>query len=174
MALYKGSSNVSFISFEEIMSTIVFATQNTFRTYMNLELIAAKVEKHITPVDSDVTAIVAVAGDRVGYIIIATDRASAQFVAKGLLMVDEADEECIRDAVGEMTNNIAGAFKTKFNEQYGKIAPGLPLIVSGQLRATSDLPESNDQSSINVQCKGVTIPFTSADGKVSIKVMVYM
>ena len=163
------------ISFEEIMFTIMAATQDTFKTYMNIDLLAGKVEKKVDPVDSDVTGIVGVAGDRVGYIIIATDKQSAQIVAKELLMVDEADDECIRDAVGELTNNIAGVFKTKYHEQYGSVALGLPLVISGQLRAISDPPDTNaPSSSINVQCKGVTIPFKTVDNRISIKVMVYM
>lgn len=163
------------ISFEEIMFTIMSATQDTFKSYMNIDLLAGKVEKKVDPVDSDVTGIVGIAGDRVGYIIIATDRASAQCVAKELLMVDEADEDCIRDAMGELANNIAGAFKTKYHAQYGSVALGLPLVVSGQLRAISEPPDAADQSSsINVQCKGVTIPFKTADGSISITVMVYM
>ncbi len=162
------------ISFEEIMFTIMSATQDTFKSYMNIELLAGKVEKRVDPVDSDVTGIVGVAGDRVGYIIFATDRRSAQCVAKELLMIDEADEESIRDAVGELANNIAGVFKTRYHEQYGSVALGLPLIVSGQLRAVSEPPEADENSSINVQCKGVTIPFTTADGEITIKVMVYM
>lgn len=164
----------SLISFEEIMFTIMSATQDTFKSYMNIDLLAGKVEKKVDPVDSDVTGIVGIAGDRVGYIIIATDRSSAQCVAKELLMVEEADEECIRDAMGELANNIAGVFKTKYHEQYGSVALGLPLIVSGQLRAISEPPEANETSSINVQCKGVTIPFKTADGSISITVMVYM
>lgn len=162
------------ISFEEIMFTIMSATQDTFKSYMNIELLAGIVEKRVAPVDSDVTGIVGIAGERVGYIIIATDKKSAQCVAKELLMVDEADDECIRDAVGELTNNIAGAFKTKYHEQYGSVALGLPLVISGQLRAISEPPELDAQSSINVQFKGVTIPFRTADGSLSIKVMVYM
>ena len=165
---------MSAITFEEIMFTIMSATQDTFKSYMNIDLLAGKVEKRFDPVDSDVTGIVGIAGERVGYIIIATDKKSAQCVAKELLMVDEADDECIRDAVGELTNNIAGAFKTKYHEQYGSVALGLPLVISGQLRTISDPPELNEHSSINVQFKGVTIPFRTADGSLSIKVMVYM
>lgn len=162
------------ISFEEIMFTILMATQDTFKSYMNIDLLAGKVEKRVDPVDSDVTGIVGVAGDRVGYIIIATDKKSAQIVAKELLMVDEAEDDCIRDAVGELTNNIAGVFKTKYHEQYGSVALGLPLVVSGRLRAISEPPVENETSSINVQCKGVTIPFRNADGSINLKVMVYM
>jgi CheY-specific phosphatase CheX len=162
------------ISFEEIMFTIMSATQDTFKSYMDIDLLAGKVEKRVDPVDSDVTGIVGVAGDRVGYIIVATDKKSAQIVAKELLMVDEAEDDCIRDAMGELTNNIAGVFKTKYHEQYGSVALGLPLVISGQLRAISEPPDENETTSINVQCKGVTIPFRTADGSISIKVMVYM
>ena len=166
---------MSSISFEEVMFTIMSATQDTFKSYMNIDLLAGKVEKKVEPVDSDVTGIVGIAGDRVGYIIIATDKASAQCVAKELLMVDEADDECIRDAMGELANNIAGAFKTKYHAQYGSVALGLPLVVSGQLRTVTDPPDPSDQvSSINVQCKGVTIPFKTVDGTISMTVMVYM
>ena len=165
---------MSSITFEEIMFTIMSATQDTFKSYMSIDLLAGKVEKRVAPVDSDVTGIVGVAGDRVGYIIVASNKDSAQRVAKELLMVDEADEECIRDAVGELTNNIAGVFKTKYHEQYGSVALGLPLVISGQLRAIAEPPEASEQASINVQCKGVTIPFTTADGSINIKVMVYM
>ena len=150
------------------------ATQDTFKSYMNIDLQAGQVERRVDPVDSDVTGIVGVAGDRVGYIIIATDRRSAQFVARELLMIDEADEESIRDAVGELANNIAGVFKTRYHEHYGSVALGLPLIVSGQLKAISEPPDPTENSSINVQCKGVTIPFSSADGSLALKVMVYM
>jgi CheY-specific phosphatase CheX len=156
------------------MFTIMSATQDTFKAYMNIELLAGKVEKRVDPVDSDVTGIVGVAGDRVGYIIFATDKKTAQCVAKELLMVDEADDDCIRDAVGELANNIAGAFKTKYHEQYGHVALGLPLVVSGQLRTISEPPDPDEKTSINVQCKGVTIPFTTADGAINISVMVYM
>lgn len=171
---HEGVLKLSHISFEEVMFTIMSATQDTFKSYLDIDLLAGKVEKKVKPVDSDVTGIVGIAGDRVGYIIIATDKLSAQHVAKGLLMVDEADEECIRDAMGELANNIAGVFKTKYHEQYGSVALGLPLVVSGRLQAISEPQTETEQSSINVQCKGVTIPFKTVDGSIAINVMVYM
>lgn len=160
------------ISFEEVMFTVMTATQETFKCYMNIELFAGQVDRKVAPVDSDITGIIGVAGDRVGYIIVASDKSTAQLVAKEMLMDDEPDEESIRDAIGELINNIAGAFKTKYHDQYGNVAMGLPLVVSGQLRTVSEPPEEG--GSMNVQCKGVTIPFTNKDGSVNLKVMVYM
>ena len=163
---------MSGLSFEEIMFTIMSATQDTFKCYMNIDLFAGHVERKVDPVDSDVTGIIGVAGDRVGYIMISSDRATAQLVAKEMLMLEEADEESIRDAIGELVNNIAGSFKTKYHSQYGNVAMGLPLVVSGQLSTISG--NDNDGASMNVQCKGVTIPFTNKDGNVNLKVMIYI
>lgn len=163
------------ITIEEILFTIMSATQDTFRNYLGVDILAGKVEKKVDPVDSDVVGIVGVAGDRVGYIILAADSSAAVSIAKELLMMEEPDEESIRDAIGELTNNIAGVFKTKYHEQYGSVALGLPLIVSGTLRTINEAGhDRTDTSSMNVQCKGVTIPFTSLDGRFKLRVMVYM
>lgn len=163
------------ITFEEIMFTIMSATQDTFKSYLNTDIFAGKVEKKINPLTSDVVSIVGVAGDRVGYILFATEKGPAEQIAKDLLMVDEADDEAISDAIGELANNIAGAFKTKYHEQYGHVALGLPLVLSGRLRPMTDPPEaSTTDGSMSVQCKGVTIPFTSMDGRLQFRVMVYM
>lgn len=159
------------ITFEQIVDVLMSATRETFLNYMGIELITGEVEKRVTPVDSDITGIVGVAGDRVGYIMVTTNSHTARFIAKELLMEEEADDECIRDAVGELTNNIAGCLKSVYHEQYGGVALGLPLVVSGRLRMMGDTP---NESSINIQCKGVTIPFSTADGNVSLKVMIYM
>ncbi|MGA7826475.1 MAG: chemotaxis protein CheX [Geobacteraceae bacterium] len=165
---------MSGITFEEIMFTIMSATQDTFMTYMGMEILAGKIEKKIEPVESDVVGIVGVAGERVGYIMYATDKNAALQVAKELLMMEDADEEAVRDAIGELTNNIAGVFKSKYHEQYGSVALGLPLVVSGKIRPVSEPPEPAEKTSMNIQCKGVTIPFKSLDGSVSFRVMVYM
>jgi len=167
---------MSGISFEEIMFTIMSATQDTFKSYLNVDIYAGKVEKKVDPVDSDVIGIVGIAGERVGYIIFATEMSTAVLVAKELLMLEEPDEESIRDAVGELANNIAGFFKSKYHEQYGSVALSSPLVVSGKIRpiAENAVPESPNDASMNVQCKGVTIPFKSLDGKLSFRVMVYM
>lgn len=165
---------MSSISFEEIMFTIMSATQDTFKSYLSVEIFAGKVEKKVEPVDSDVVGIVGVAGERVGYIMFSTDMHSAVIIAKELLMTDDADDESIRDAVGELTNNIAGVFKTKYHEQYGSVALGLPLVVSGKIRPLVEATPAAEEKSMNIQNKGVTIPFKSLDGQLSFQVMVYM
>jgi len=160
------------ITFEQIVAVLMKATKETFLNYMGIELMAGDVEKRVTPVDSDITGIVGVAGDRVGYILVTTNSQTARSIARELLMEEEADDECIRDAVGELANNIAGCLKSEYQEEYGGVALGLPLVVSGRLRMIDD--NQADDASINIQCKGVTIPFATSDGNISLKVMIYM
>jgi len=160
------------VTFEQIVDVLMNATQQTFLNYMGIELITGEVEKRVSPLDSDITGIVGVAGGRVGYILVTTNSHTARTIARELLMEEEADENCIRDAVGELTNNIAGCLKSEYHEQYGSVALGLPLVVSGRLRMIGD--DQIDSSSINIQCKGVTIPFFTADRNISLKVMIYM
>jgi CheY-specific phosphatase CheX len=160
------------ITFDEIAAVLMKATKETFQNYMGIELVTGELEKRVTPVDSDITGIVGVAGDRVGYILVSADGQTARTIAKELLMEEDADDDCIRDAVGELTNNIAGCLKCEHKEQYGSVALGLPLVVSGRLRMIGD--SADESSSINIQCKGATIPFYSPDGAISIKVMIYM
>ena len=163
------------VSFEEIIASILAATQDTFKSYLDIDLVAGTVEKKLEPVESDVISIVGVAGDRVGYILCASDNATAQRVARDLLMCDDPSDDDIRDAFGELANNIAGSFKTKYHDQYGSVALGLPLVVSGKLRPLTEPPEPEaDERSVNVQCKGVTIPFTNGEGTIAFSVMVYI
>src|SRR4051794_27856117 len=58
----KGRLLLASITFEEIMFTIMSATQDTFKSYMGTDIYAGKVEKKINPMRSDVVGIVGVAG----------------------------------------------------------------------------------------------------------------
>ena len=131
------------ISFEEIMESIMSATKDTFKSYMQIDVVAGQIEKKIEPVNSDVIGIVGVAGDRVGYIIFSTDLKAATIIAKEMLMMEETDDEEIRDAVGELANNIAGAFKSMYHSHYGSVALGLPLVLAVNSGAGKKPPESN-------------------------------
>jgi chemotaxis protein CheX len=160
------------VTFEEIMFSVMAATQDTFRAYLNIEVLAGKVLEKVEPVEADVVGIVGIAGVRVGYILFAVDRATASLVAKKLMMSESADDQSVRDSVGELANNIAGALKSKYSDQYGGVALGLPLIMSGKVTPMESEP--SDAAHLKVQSHGVIIPFRSFDADISFKVMVYI
>lgn len=165
---------MSAITFEEIMFTIMSATQDIIKTYLNIEVFAGKVERGIDPVNSDIVGIIGVGGDRVGYVLFSTGLPTARRVAQIMLGMDDPNEESMRDAVGELTNNIAGLFKNKFQEEYGNVALGLPLVVSGLIHPLGTEGGKDPGSSVAMQFKGVTIPFRSVDGSMMFRVMVLL
>ena len=168
------------VTFEEVMFTIISATQDVFKSFMNIDLFAGKCEKKLEAIDMHVVAIVGLAGHRVGYVIIGADEKSASAITKAMLMCEEVDQETLRDAFGELANNIAGAFKSKYSEQYGQVKMGLPLVVSGSIipMPVADAEDgTDDQKSrlLNVRHQqGVIIPFVSIENQMNLRVMVYM
>ena len=61
--------------------SVIAATQDTFRAYLSIEVLAGNVLEKVEPVEADVVGIVGIAGARVGYILFAVDQATAELVA---------------------------------------------------------------------------------------------
>ncbi len=164
------------VTFEEIMFTLISATQDTLKMYLELDVYSGKVERKVVALCSDVVALVGLAGDRVGYVIITASSENAQKIAQKMMMCEEVNPEETRDAFGELVNNIAGVFKSKYFEDYGQVSLGLPLIVSGSMKPLADLSvaETESDEGITVQSKGVTIPFFAPSEGLSFQVMFYM
>lgn len=156
-------------SFDEVVRDISGATQEVISAYLGVQLVAEKVMRGMQPISSDIVGIIGFGGARVGYLLFSAGAPTAKKVAQAMLSVDDADEDAMRDAIGELTNNIAGIFK-RLHQQYGEVALGLPLVVSGAVRAPTDQHHTGD--SVNMDFKGVTIPFTTADGGLHFRVMV--
>jgi CheY-specific phosphatase CheX len=70
-----------------------------------------------------------------GAIIIKCDMASAECIAKNMLMMepDEAIEASeIQDAFGEVVNLVIGGFKSRIAESVGKIDISVPMVMEGK------------------------------------------
>ena len=142
-----------------------------------LNLLAGQVEKRMPTVNMDLVSIIGISGNRVGYIMIGSDKGSASLITKRMLMVDKVDAHSIRHAFGELANNVAGVFRAKYHDQYGVVAMGLPLVVSGLIHpmGAHSLPKvEHIHTMIRMQQQGVVIPFQTADGMIKVNVMFYM
>lgn len=165
------------VTFEEIMFTLISATQDTLKMYLELDVYSGKVERKVATLNSDVVALVGLAGTRVGYVIVTADTENACKLARKMMMCGEVSAEETRDAFGELVNNIAGVFKSKYFEEYGQVSLGLPLIISGSMKPMADMSadeEGEDGNTITVQSKGVTIPFFVPSEGLALQVMFYM
>ncbi len=180
MSEEKNNQEQGEVTFEEIMFTIISATQDTFKMFMNIDMFSGKVERKVKAVHSDIVALIGIGGRRVGYIIVAADHDNAKKITSTMMMTEEVDDNAIRDAFGELANNIAGSFKSKYNETYGNVAMGLPLVMSGKIvpigAESGDKKGKDEDTSVQVQ-KGVIIPFLSMKDlkeQIALQVMVYI
>jgi CheY-specific phosphatase CheX len=156
------------------MFTLMSAAQDTVSNYMGTDVFAGKVERGLNPVTSDIVGIIGVGGDRVGYVLFSAGAPTARLVAKTMLGIDDPNEDSMRDAIGELTNNIAGLFKNKFQAEYGNVALGLPLVISGSIRPAGEPSPKDQTEGVKVQFKGATVPFQSMDGSIAFRVMVLL
>ena len=73
----------------------------------------------------------------------ATGKASAVLVAKELLMMEEADDEAVRDAIGELTNNhgqLTDALEKKIDAMVGEFRQSGTGVLTLRSLADFDLP----------------------------------
>ncbi len=78
-------------TFEEILFSVIEATQDTFNAYLQTEVFAGQAKKKLQPIEADVVGIIGIGGKRVGYIILAMDLHTAKVVTKKLSMLEDPD-----------------------------------------------------------------------------------
>ncbi|MGO8816835.1 MAG: chemotaxis protein CheX [Terriglobia bacterium] len=89
---------------------------------------------HVTlPRVADYTAMIGLAGDLCGVLSFRCSLASAAMIAAKMLGTDEhTSEECIRDALGEVCNMVAGSFKAQLSGVAEQCMLSVPMVVSGK------------------------------------------
>jgi chemotaxis protein CheX len=82
---------------------------------------------------ADYTAMIGLAGDLCGVLSFRCSNASAVQIAGKMLGTDEAaSAECIRDALGEICNMVAGSFKAQLSDIATQCMLSVPTVVSGK------------------------------------------
>lgn len=119
---------------ESVALDITSSTKTLFETMIMLDLQPNDAfyedEKHIK---TDVIGMVSFTGKYHGVIALFCSRKFALKVASAMLMTEltEFDND-VKDAVGEVTNMIAGNVKTKLVAQYGEMNLSIPIVIAGE------------------------------------------
>lgn len=116
----------------EWINPFLFSLANAFET-----MLGCKVERgglRLTEGSSDlyeISGMIGLSGDVAGMVVLSLARNVALKSASALLLTDaeQINEEVI-DAVGELTNMVAGAAKSKLGEY--QLSIGLPSVISGK------------------------------------------
>ncbi len=85
------------------------------------------------PNRQDISGIIGLGGNFSASVIVHFEKDSALLVTSKMLGIDYLDiDKDVIDAVGEMTNMIAGGIKTKLADKGLNIEQSLPIVVSGK------------------------------------------
>jgi chemotaxis protein CheX len=90
-------------------------------------------EEVVLPRVADYTSMIGLAGDLCGVLSFRCSNSSAAVIATKMLGSEEgATAECMRDALGEICNMVAGAFKAHVMDIIEQCFLSVPMVVSGK------------------------------------------
>jgi chemotaxis protein CheX len=110
----------------------LFAVKNLFDTMIDLPFkLGQPTFKKEAVTSHEISGIIGISGDVEGCVVIALSKEIALQLGSELLgeTLDEIDGDCT-DAIGEITNMIAGSAKTQFPEQNTSVS--VPSVVVGK------------------------------------------
>ncbi|GJQ50153.1 hypothetical protein KsCSTR_41510 [Candidatus Kuenenia stuttgartiensis] len=101
-----------------------------------------------TQIKTDVIGMVSFTGQYHGVVGIFCSKKFALKVASSMLMMElEEFNNDVKDAVGEVSNMIAGNIKTKMSEKYGEMHLSIPIVIAGEglsITAVGNVPTVSD------------------------------
>jgi len=128
-----------------IASDIKESTKTLFDTMIMMDLNydnASLVDE--TQIKTDVIGMVSFTGQYHGVIGIFCSKNFALKVASSMLMMELKEfNNDVKDAIGEVSNMIAGNVKTKISEQYGEMHLSIPIVIAGEglsISAVNNVP----------------------------------
>ena len=148
---------------DELAEIIRNSTHSVFSTMLGTELSPLEALDDPNPfMPSEVIGFIGLAGDFAGYVSIHVTRQQATDFTARLIGVDIAEvtsEDEIRDAVGEITNMLAGSVKTALST-LGLVEVALPTVV---MTPKADLRVRG--------ARGVAVPFEDYTGVFHVEVI---
>ena len=119
---------------ESIALDITSSTKTLFETMIMLDLQTDNAFfEDDTQIKTDVIGMVSFTGKYHGVIALFCSKRFALKMASNMLMTDITDfTNEVKDAVGEVSNMIAGNVKTKLATQYGEMHLSIPIVIAGE------------------------------------------
>lgn len=129
---------------EDISKDIADATKTLFQTMIMMDLKYNNVSlADETCIKTDIASLVSFMGKYHGIVGLFCSRSFSMKIASSMLMEEMTDVTSeVIDAIGEISNMIAGNVKTKITANYGEMNLSIPIVfVGGDTQSTT--PDGN-------------------------------
>lgn len=135
---------------------IISSTEEIFSTMMQMELIVKDTFiQDESMISTDVMSLVSFAGEYSGIIALFCSKEIALMITSNMLGVSATVlDRDTKDAIGEVTNMIAGTLKNKVYQTFGAMHLSIPIVIGGaDLTISSGGGEShNVKVSTSITC----------------------
>lgn len=144
----------------EYINSFISSLDHTFKTMLECEVERgrAALKDNLSP-KFDVSGVIGLSGKAVGTVVLSFSKEVAMKAASHMLMCENTEiNDDVVDAVGELTNMVAGGAKAQLAEY--QLMVSLPNVITGQdheVRFPSDV-------------KPICVPFTTKWGALALEV----
>ena len=156
-------------AYDDVIEEIVSSTNEVFTTMipMDISTDGAFYQKE-DMISTDVMSLVSFTGEHSGIIAVFCSKDIALKITSGMLGIEATElDQDTKDAMGEVTNMIAGTVKNKIYEKFGAMHLSVPIVIAGgYLTISSSGGEKHDvKFASNVTCNSqnswLMTPFSS-------------
>ncbi len=165
---------------ENIAEDIINTTEEIFSTMIPMELKAENTfcQKE-DMISADVMSLVSFTGEHSGIVAIFCSKEIALKITSNMLGIKYTEfNQDTKDAIGEVTNMIAGSLKNKIIDKFGEMHLSVPIVIAGADLAISS--SSGDFHAVkispsvtcNSQSSWLMAPFSSNGQKFNIGLII--
>ncbi len=163
-------------AYDNIVEDIVSCTNEVFATMIPMEIKCdGSFYQKEDMIATDVISLVSFTGEHSGVIAVFGSKEIALKITSNMLGIEVSGiDQDVKDAMGELTNMIAGTIKNKVFETFGAMHLSVPIVIAGaDMSISSSSKDNNDVTfSTGVTCDSsnswMMTPFSSGGDSFSV------
>ena len=150
-------------SYEDIQEDIVSCTNEIFSTMIPMEIKSdGSFYQKEDMISTDVISLVSYTGEHSGIVAIFCSRSIALKITSSMLGIEVSEmDQDTKDAMGEVTNMIAGTLKNKIFVKFGEMHLSVPIVIAGADLSISSSSSNKDGQNLKIS-SGVTCDSTNS------------
>ena len=156
-------------TYDDVIEEIVSSTNEVFTAMIPMEIKSdGSFYQKEEMISTDVMSLVSFTGEHSGILAVFCNKEIALKITSSMLSIEATEiDQDTKDAMGEVTNMIAGTLKNKICEKFGDMHLSVPIVIAGgDLTISSSSGEKHEMKiASNITCNSqnswLMTPFSS-------------
>ncbi len=164
--------------YENITEDIINSTNEIFATMIPMEIkTETSFYQNEAMISTDVMSLVSFTGEHSGIVAVFCSKEIALKITSNMLGMESTEfNQDTKDAIGEVTNMIAGSLKNRVSDTFGAMNLSVPIVIAGAdltiSSSSGDSVKITPSVTCNSQNSWLMIPFSSNGQRFNIGLIV--